>query len=342
MINMIEELVSLIVPVYNGGKYLYRFYEFFERQTYSNIELILIDDGSTDESNKICDNIADKDSRVKVFHKENEGPSSARNYGIAMAQGEYIIFSDIDDYIYPDYIRYLYNIIKQNNSDLAMCSYIKMCEKANFESYIKEESKDKVIEMDRESAIYNLCRRNMITGYSYLKLVKASIAKETKFPENIFYGEDFIYSYELIKKCNKIVYGNRILYVYIQYPNSETHIIRDNTKKYQNAWKAHLGIIEDIKFNHYKSFNAIIEKCFLLAINNITRVYDKNRDKIFWDELFTFIRNYSSTIIKDKDSKIITKVLALCSKISIEITCKLCKLFFKIQLKLGSSFKRTI
>ena len=120
---MMNKLVSIIIPVYNVEKYLAECIESVLKQTYQNIEILLIDDGSPDNSGKICDEYEEKDSRVRVIHKENGGVSSARNVGLEQANGEYITFIDSDDFVSESYIEELYIALENGNSDLAFCKY---------------------------------------------------------------------------------------------------------------------------------------------------------------------------------------------------------------------------
>ena len=115
--------VSIIVPVYNTERFLNRCIDSVLAQTYSDWELLLVDDGSTDSSGSICDEYATQDSRIRVFHKENGGVSSARNLGLDYARGEWITFVDSDDYIAPDMIEKLYETQKRNNADITVCGY---------------------------------------------------------------------------------------------------------------------------------------------------------------------------------------------------------------------------
>ena len=117
------ELISVIVPIYNTEKYLVECIESIREQTYSNIEIILVDDGSTDASIEICDEFSKKDSRVRVFHKENEGSAVAKNFGIQQSKGEYIILVDSDDTVSDKMIEVLYTHIKEKNADIAIGNY---------------------------------------------------------------------------------------------------------------------------------------------------------------------------------------------------------------------------
>ena len=112
--------VSIIVPVYNVEKYLEKCLDSIVKQTYENIEIILVDDGSTDKSGTILDQYAEMDNRISVIHKKNEGVSTARNTGIEAARGEYICFADADDYLMPDYVEYLLTLAVDKNADIAI------------------------------------------------------------------------------------------------------------------------------------------------------------------------------------------------------------------------------
>ena len=122
-----EELISIIIPVYNSEKYLQRCIDSIKSQTYNNIEILLIDDGSTDNSLQICNENALKDSRINVIHKKNTGVSDTRNIGIAKSKGKYVSFIDSDDYIEKNYIKKLYNAIIDKY--VAICQYKKVTNK---------------------------------------------------------------------------------------------------------------------------------------------------------------------------------------------------------------------
>ncbi len=113
-----KELISVVIPAYNVGKYIDKCIDTVLTQTYSNIEIILVDDGATDDTAEICDNYAKKDNRVKVIHKKNGGLSDARNAGIDAAKGKYITFIDSDDYIADDYVEFLYKLLIGKDADI--------------------------------------------------------------------------------------------------------------------------------------------------------------------------------------------------------------------------------
>ena len=126
-----DDLISIIIPVYRVEKYLEECLNSVINQTYANLEIILIDDGSPDRCGQICDEYAKKDERIEVIHQENQGVSNARNHGIEMAKGKYITFIDSDDYLEQDYIKYLYDEITKFNADISICGTIDIDEKNN-------------------------------------------------------------------------------------------------------------------------------------------------------------------------------------------------------------------
>lgn len=335
-------LVSLIVPVYNGEKYIDFFIQCFEKQNYKNLELLIINDGSSDDTYQIVTRYANADPRIKIYSQENRGPSAARNLGIKKADGEYIIFADIDDYIYPTYVSYLYDILKRNNADVAFCNYRKVTRIDNEVIAINTQKEEGTEQYNREQAIEDFSYRRHLTGYSYLKIIKKEIIKNILFQENIVYGEDFIFTYELLKQCNKVAYGGKIQYLYLQNVASATHQKRDNTKKYQDAWKMHVQYLEDIRVNFPESEWGAISKCYLLAINDVTRVYDNKRDKEFLNELYGFIKENAKNVYKNKNAKKISRLLGLMGMISVKLTCRLCKVLFGVMDKLKITFKRTM
>ena len=125
-----NEIVSIIIPIYKVELYLERCIQSVLMQTYHNLEIILVDDGSPDLCGEICEDFAQKDSRVRVYHKQNGGLSDARNYGVEQAHGTYITFIDADDYVAPDYVEYLVGLLVKFDADISCCCMIKTTENA--------------------------------------------------------------------------------------------------------------------------------------------------------------------------------------------------------------------
>ena len=221
---MERDLISIIVPVYNVQEYLKNCINSILNQSYKNIEIILVDDGSTDESSSICDLYVKKDNRIKVIHKENGGLSDARNMGIKSARGKYITFVDSDDYLDENYVKVLYILITENNSDIA-CSRMKKTDSLN----------DKIINKNEKINIYNsidaikeiLYQRN-IDNSAPSKLFKKDLFENILFPVGYAF-EDLDTMYKLFLQANKIVSTTNNYYLYYQRQGSILHTVKDKT-----------------------------------------------------------------------------------------------------------------
>ena len=203
----IKPLISVIVPVYNAEKYLSKCLDSILAQTYTNLEIILVDDGSTDNSSKICEKYARKDNRIKVIHKQNGGVSSARNTALAIVTGEYIGFVDSDDYVDHDMYDYLLSLIILNKADISRCSIYEI-------SPIISNTKSLPPQKALEVCYPHLYVCNML----FSKACIANIA----FDEDIAFGEDMKFCVEALSNSKKAVCGCEPKYHYYTNPKSAT------------------------------------------------------------------------------------------------------------------------
>jgi glycosyltransferase involved in cell wall biosynthesis len=211
--------ISVIVPVYNVEKYLHKCISSILKQSFTDFELILIDDGSKDNSGRICDGYRGRDSRIKVIHQENLGLSAARNIGIDTSEGKYVTFIDSDDFIHPSMLEILYNNILETKADISIGDYCLVYEGKeiskefgdnNITLYTNIEGVKKVVEKNEASMIIacgKLYRRNLFSNIRY------PIGK---------YHEDEFVTYKLLYKSTKIVATDAKLYYYLQRSNSIT------------------------------------------------------------------------------------------------------------------------
>lgn len=211
--NYMRDLISIIIPVYNVEKYLKKCINSIIRQSYNNIEIILIDDGSTDNSGKICDEYALKDNRINVIHKENGGLSSARNVGIEKAHGKYITFIDSDDWIDEEMILTLLKIIKNEKSQIAVCNYFL----AYNENIQIQKENIKTVNLSNIEALKKLYNEKLCTVMTIAccKLFKRELFENIRFPEEKLHEDEFT-TYKLLYKAEKISYSNKKLYYYRQ------------------------------------------------------------------------------------------------------------------------------
>ncbi|UOR13789.1 glycosyltransferase family 2 protein [Halobacillus amylolyticus] len=203
--------ISIIVPVYNVEPYLRRCLDSILAQTFTNIEVIVVNDGSTDGSGLICDEFATKDERVKVIHKENGGVSSARNIGIDEARGNFIGFVDSDDWVFEDMFGRLFRICLNSNCDIAVCDFAREINGKG--SLLRQESYTKT--MNNEEAMRQLFKGKLYRFALCNKLYKKKCFFNVRFPEGRIH-EDLSTTYKLFYKADKVVFTNYTGYIYVK------------------------------------------------------------------------------------------------------------------------------
>ena len=222
---MILPKISVIIPVYNAQKYLVECVESLFAQTYENIEFILVDDGSSDRSGELCDELAQKDERVYVVHQENQGVSAARNNGIQHANGELLLFVDSDDTVAPEYAETLYREMTDQNADLAICGY-KICS--------SKRNKDIAVEEDiflndisgSERVVLKLYMQRLLNSPCN-KMYRKSLISDL-FDPSLVMGEDLVFNLKYLRNAQNVKITKRVLYNYIVHENSAVTTYKPN------------------------------------------------------------------------------------------------------------------
>lgn len=234
---MKNDKVSIIIPIYNVEKYIEQCLNSIIKQKYTNIEIILVDDGSQDNSGKMCDSYAKKDNRIMVIHKENGGVSSARNIGIQKANGKYITFVDSDDYIAENYIEELYNEIKTKDADISICGTIDVDEEGKYIN--KSIGYENII--NSSEALKELLNEKYYKSVVWAKMYKKNIIKNIKFNEDIAIAEDLDFLFKALCIANSVaVNTKKNTYYYRLRENSAT------TNEYSENWQKEIEICKDI------------------------------------------------------------------------------------------------
>ncbi len=235
---MKKAIISVIVAVYNVEDYIRRSIESVCSQTFEELEIILIDDGSTDKSGEICDEFAKRDKRIKVIHQQNQGLSCARNTGIEAASCDFIGFVDGDDYLEPDMFELLYKNLCNANADISTCASdrVKHTENASFTPVI----------YNREQAIYEVLQNPFISVYAWNKLYKKKLFNSVRYPKGKIYEDSFVIL-DLIEQIDKMVSTAAPKYHYTQREESITN------KRYNTAEEDRISSAE-------KNYNFIKDK----------------------------------------------------------------------------------
>ena len=219
--------VSIVVPVYNVQDYVLRCLESLKKQTYKEIEIVIVDDGSTDKSGKICDEFAKKEKRAKVFHKKNGGLSDARNYGISKSSGELIAFVDSDDYVGEGFIDEMVDVMENDGSDIVVCGYDKSLPEGGV--------------VNGPEAVYNcLIRQDNVDIVAWNKLYKKLLFTDNRitFPKGEKH-EDLLTTHKIMSKAQKVSYLDKALYFYEDREGSITNAetVEDKLRMRERAAK---------------------------------------------------------------------------------------------------------
>ncbi len=243
-----KNLVSVIVPLYNSGKYVGECIQSILSQSYKNLEIILVDDGSTDNAGDVCDEYAKKDDRIIVIHKENSGPADTRNRGLDIARGKYIHFVDSDDVENERIIEILHDVSVKYDADYVFADYTKFYE--GEEPPIKDVKDYQTQECDKYHILelyYGQGHDHEVNVIPTCKLYKKELFDGIRFPVGRK-GEDELTNYKILYKAQKIVEVKEILYYYRRYPGSLSSDWHSKPRHYMvQAFKEEIEYFEERK-----------------------------------------------------------------------------------------------
>lgn len=304
-----NEKVSVVIPVYNIEKYIKKCIDTVVEQTYSNLEIILVDDGSTDKSGEICEQCAQKDFRIKVIHKENGGAADARNVGIKNTTGKWITFVDGDDYISKELIEQLMLITLKNNADVVITNLIKVNE---FEERItiKNES-NKEEELTSEQAIEEMLYQKKFDSGLPAKIFAKKLFEDIILPVGNLY-EDIAILPSIFNKANKIVYSDFIGYMYFF---RDTGTTRSDFKKEKMIL---IDVCLDIKRfvkNKYPKIEKAAQYRLLNSAIHLLMQIDRNKKETqeIQNKLWQIIKKNRIPVLFNKKVRVKTKLAIILS-----------------------------
>lgn len=299
-----NDLITIVIPIYNVEKYIDDCVQSIINQTYENLQIILVDDGSTDSCPKICDKYKQKDARIEVIHKKNGGLSDARNAGIQGARGKFICFVDSDDFTNCVYVEKLYNLIIKNDADISVSGFKRVQEFK--EEYFKGKEENSIEKIyTGKQMIENIYDRSLYvqSSVTWNKMYKTEMFKKTKFPYGKLHEDEYT-TYKLYYNCKKVVMTSEILYYYRYVQNSIM-----NKKFNKKRLDGILALEERMRFFQEKNE----EKLY-----NLTLVRYLNVIMIHYTNCKMFLENSKEIQIelKSKYKEYYRKVLKLseCSK----------------------------
>ena len=294
-----DPLISIIIPCFNAEKTLEKCLESVVQQSYANLEIIIIDDGSTDETSLIYNKFQSNDERILVLKQQNSGVSKARNTGVKAATGDYICFVDSDDWAELNYCWELYSLLVGENADISIVEASYEDENGNV-LCSKPISDEKIFDGNR--ALVLLLEDQEIQSHPWGKLFKADLLKNVHFPKNLKCFEDYCTLFKIFNKAVKVVKSNKKLYHYIQREDSLSHNLSPAT-----AYQFFLAIMEVFEFwrnfakvgDRNKIIKNIVRK-LLMVLKRITRNTKEDEMKSEKEEIrraFNSFLKYSATDI---------------------------------------------
>ncbi|MDR2727809.1 MAG: glycosyltransferase [Chitinispirillales bacterium] len=287
--------ISVIIPVYNAESYIKKCLDSVINQTHTNLEILCVDDGSTDNSGKICDEYAEKDSRIKVFHKENGGDASARNAGLRNFTGKYVGFVDSDDWIEPDMYEVLYNLIKEKNVSVSVCGIFTVTDKETIpRKNINQITDGLLSQRDMLTYIYRLDLYNNFHVVVWNKLYSAKLFRknnELLFAEKLKSGSDvlFMSSVFLTNNCTGAYTDKHLYHHYIR----ETSLVRSSSVnvKINGSLTAHKIVIDLFNKNGYNDLTMLVKKEICYYASLIAELAVKNNDGIALERMKAEMKN---------------------------------------------------
>lgn len=303
--NKAYPLISVVVPVFNVEKYLEQCVYSICEQSYTNLEIILVNDGSSDSSPQICEKLHKGDIRVKVIHKHNGGPAEARNAGTMSAKGDLILYVDSDDYIYKDMILWMYQAMIEANTQAAICKM-----RNTHSDLLLTQSKIKKSKYSGKDISKQMLYQHISNGPVCMLLPKA-ICLENPFPVGKMH-EDLFVTYKMVYQCRDIVLLDEALYIYRQNPDSIMH--RPFSTKLFDAIEA---VNEMISFAYNVDISLLAAanaRKFSLYAQILRAVPDSDLSLISKQiELWNYIKSYRWKMMTDRNARLKNRLAALCT-----------------------------
>ena len=299
---MNKKLVSIIMPVYQAEKFLCDTINSVLAQTYSNWELILVDDGSTDSSGEICDTYARKDNRIKVVHQLNAGQASARNSGMDLANGDYIGLLDNDDFYYPDTVRILESNIEDADADIAAGSYVARYENGKF---IHNTHSGAVNVWNNYEAMKEFLIRESMDIYVWTKLYRKTFLD--KYHIRFEVGrcdEDFLFNSQAFLYSSLTVMQDSPIYLYTIRDASTSRTFRDQQfLKYLEGTFYRVNEIEQMVVKHYSSLAYLAKRqkiLYLFMILSVIVKHDRKKYANYYNEVITYLRKNKRQMLAER------------------------------------------
>ncbi len=324
-----KPLISVIIPVHNAEDTLDVCIQSIEMQEFKEYEIILVDDGSTDQSGIICDTRAEENETIRVFHTENRGAAAARNFGVRQAEGEVVAFVDSDDTVSEIYLSYLWELMQEYDSDIAVCSYDKVYEG------------NKVIEVDvgedevrfcisGEDAVESLLYQKYFLSVPWGMISKKGLWDKVRFPEDTK-AEDMGTIYRLFAAADKVAYGSESEYQYYQRKSNTMFSTCDERNR--DYYKHCREMITYVKANVPSCRKAAVSRFFSACFQILSETPRDEEHQEMIRQIYRDIRKMQNTVLLDSKAKLRNRMAAALSLISIRMMHSILRAYYIINCR---------
>lgn len=317
-----NELISVMIPVYNAQKHIGKCIESLLKQTYTNIQIVIVNDGSKDDSQIICEEYARKDKRIKLVNQPNGGEGAARNTGLKEADGKYLCFVDADDYVKEDFVENFYNLHKKYNAELSICGFTEL----KGEEVINETSGN-LEQLNQAQAMEKLLKEDSFKGYVWNKMFKMDIIREHKlqFDVTLAVWTDVLFVFNYMEHIDRVAFDPTPKYYYIYVENSASHeqnhvlgvsksysAIRAKEQMIYKIPEGYTGVDRQIRIRFVQSALAVLRNIGYLGEGKGTKFYTGSLETI---------KKYQKDVYKylNKKEKILVRVCLICPGLLMKI-----------------------
>lgn len=318
-------MVSIVVPVYNVEKYIGYCLDSLINQNYKDLEIILVDDGSTDHSGEICDEYAGKYDKIKAFHKENGGLSDARNYGMKYVSGEWLLFIDSDDIICYNFVSKLIKFAETNALDIAICDYCILPEK-QIKALPDIKGSGKTMIWEGMEGTKELLYQKTFTTSAWGKLYKTVLFEEILFPVGKLH-EDVGTIYKVFEKAKRVGYIDQKLYYYLQ--RGESIIHSGFSVKKMDYIDQTREMVHHFERNNVTLLPAAISRHFSACFQVILLCPHTSEWRTEYKILADEIKKYAPKVMRDKNARVKNRIIAVIAMQSADLAIALCKILYK-------------
>lgn len=213
---MDKPIISILIAAYNAAAFLPKCLDSVLGQTYQNLQVVIVDDGSKDNTLGVCQRYAEKDSRIEVYHQENQGVAATRNHLLEKVKGDYVLFVDADDWIELDMVEYLVSLATEVGAEMVMCDRVINDAKPSYK-------KPEVNILPQEDAVRDFIHHDYFVGALWNKLFKSSVVYDLSFNKDIWYGEDALFTWDVLQRVDMVAVSNKQLYHFFMNEESISH-----------------------------------------------------------------------------------------------------------------------